>query len=463
MPRAKSSAHSVHRAVLRLAVPIVAVQVGMMTMGVVDTVMVGHVSAGALAAVALGNLYYFSVSIFGIGILMALDPVIAQSVGAGDDRAIARGVQRGLLIALGLSVFSSLLLLPGKPVFTLLRQPADVVPTAAAYAQVLIPGMLPFFVYVVLRQSLQAMKHVTPLVLTIIAANLANVALNWVFIYGHLGMPALGAVGSGWATSLSRWLMALSVLALTWRYLRRFLLPIHREVFALRPMAALVRLGIPIGIQHELEFSAFGAIALLMGWLGTVEMAAHQVAISLAALTFMVPLGIGAAAAVLVGQAVGEDDPERARQAAWVTILYATLFMASSAIVMLTLPGPIANLFTEETEVIVVAALLIPIAGVFQVFDGIQVVATGVLRGVGDTRSPMIVSLVGFWLIGLPISIYLGFRTPAGPRGLWWGLVAGLAVVAIFLLIRIRIGLTRQLRRLHIDDDHLGDPQEIVA
>jgi len=441
----------VFRALFRLAVPVVIVQVGMMTMGVVDTLMVGHVSPRDLAAVALGNLYFYTISIFGVGLLMALDPVVAQGVGAGDRDVIAGSMQRGLLIAVALAVLSGLLLIPATPVLTLFRQQPEVIPVASQYARVLIPGMLPFFAFIVIRQSLQAMGRVAPIVVATIVANLANAALNWVLVFGKLGFPVMGAVGSGWATSLSRWLMAGILLGLSWTSLHAFLRPFRAEARAVRPMMRLIQLGAPIGVQHQLEFGAFAVVAILMGTLGTTEMAAHQVALSLASLTFMVPLGISAAAAVLVGQAVGRNSASDARLAGRAALVTGVLFMAGSALVMLLFPGAISQLYTDDFPVAHLAAALIPIAGVFQIFDGIQVVAAGVLRGVGDTRAPMIVGLVGFWMIGLPVSVVLGFHTDAGPLGLWWGLVAGLAAVAAFLLVRVRSRLANDIARLRLD------------
>ncbi len=440
------------RDLLALATPVVTVQVGLMTMGVVDTAMVGRVSPADLAAVALGSLYFFMVSIFGVGVLMALDPVVAQGVGAQDDVAVARGVQRGLLVGVGLTIWTSLLLLPARPLLALLRQPADVVPIAADYARALIPGMLPFFVFVVFRQSLQAMGRVAPIVITIVAANVANAFFNWVLIFGHLGFPALGAVGSGWATSLSRWLMTLGLLAAAWRMLLPVVRPFHREAAAWTPLVRMLQIGVPIGLQHQLEFGAFAVTALLMGTLGTIQMAAHQVAINLASLTFMVPLGVGSAAAVLVGQAVGREDAADARRAALAALLTGVAFMAASAIVMRAIPEALAAVYTRDAPVLTLAATLIPIAGLFQVFDGTQVVAMGALRGVGDTRVPMLISLLGFWLIGLPVSVYLGFWAGAGPIGIWWGLVVGLAAVALLLVLRMRRRFRAGLARLHVED-----------
>ena len=441
------------RTMLRLAVPVVVVQLGIMGMGVADTIMVGHLSPQALAATALGTLYFFAVAVFGMGTLMALDPVVAQGIGAGDRRAVARGVQRGILLAFVISAVISAALLPAGPVLTLFRQPADVVPIAAAFVRASIPGVLPFFLFVVFRQTLQAMERMRPIVVAIVAANLLNLALNWMLIYGNAGAPALGAVGSAYASSVSRWAMAAGLLALGWRELRPVLQPPRRDALAAAPLLRMVRLGLPIGTQHSLEFGAFAAIALLMGWLGTVQMAAHEVAINLASLTFMVPQGVAAAASVLVGQAVGRGDPRGARRNALAAMACGVGFMCLSAALFILAPRALASLYSRDAGVIAVAASLIPLAGVFQVFDGLQAVSSGILRGVGDTRAPMLVNVLGFWLLGVPVSLLLAFRAGGGPEGLWWGLVAGLAAVGGTLALRVRSRLARELRRVVIDHD----------
>jgi MATE family multidrug resistance protein len=451
------------RAMLRLATPVVVIQVGMMLMGVVDTIMVGHLSAVALAAVALGNLYFFGLGVFGMGTLMVLDPVVAQAVGARDDPAIARGIQRGALVALMLAVPATLLLLPAEPFMVLARQPADVVPHAAAYAVRLAPGVLPFFFFVVLRQSLQSMHRTAPILITIVAANLVNAALNWVLIFGHFGAPALGVVGAAWATTLSRWLLALLLLTLTWRRLRPYLLPARPEIWQWAPLGRMLRLGVPIGFQYTLEFGAFAFVALMMGWLGTRAMAGHQVAINLASLTFMVPLGMADAGSILVGHAVGRGDLPGTRGAARAALLCGIGFMSCTAVAFLTLPGPLTRLYTTDVSVIAVAVGLIPLAGVFQVFDGTQVVAGGILRGLGETKVAMVVNLLGYWFFGLPVSYLLGFGLELGPRGLWYGLVLGLAAVATILLVRVRMALARERRRVLIDHPPLQpllDPEK---
>ncbi len=433
---------------VRLALPVATVQVGFILMGAVDTVMVGHVSPRDLAAVALGNLYYFLTTSFGLGTLFALDPLVSQAFGAGDRFGIARALQRGFIIAIGLAVVSSLLLMPGRPLLTFLRQPAEVIPIAADYALVSIPGVLPFFCFVVLRQSLQSMGRVAPIVVVIVLANFANVFFNWILIFGNLGAPALGAIGSGWATMFSRWFMFLALVGTSWPLIRSYVRPIRADAFDFRALMAMSRLGIPIGIQFFLEFGVFGMIGILMGSLGTIPMASHQVAINLASITFMMAVGVTQATTVLVGQAVGAGDAERARRSAGAGLVVAATVMTFTGIMFLAIPGLLARIYTPDLEVLGLAATLIPVAGIFQVFDGLQAVGSGVLRGVGDTLAPMLVNLVGFWMIGLPVSLYLAFPGGLGPLGLWWGMAAGLGAVAIFLLMRVRVRFGRDLTRL---------------
>jgi MATE family multidrug resistance protein len=440
------------RDTLRLALPVAAVQLGVMAMGVTDTIMVGRVSPVALAAAALGNLYFFIAGIFGQGTLMALDPVISQAVGANDEEAIARALQRGVLLALMLTLFTCATFLPVTSLLHLLRQPPEVVPDAALYVRIAIPGVFPFYLFVVFRQSLQAMHRVAPVLWTVLFANALNALLNWVFIYGHLGSAPYGVGGSSLATSISRWVMAVMLLAVSGPELYARLRPWRPESGALRPLMRMLRIGLPIGTQYLLEYGAFAAAALLMGVLGTTQMAAHQIAINLASFTFMVPLGVSTATAVLVGHAIGAGDESRARRSAVAGIACGTAFMCLSALAFLFFPELFARAYTSDRVVIALAAALIPIAGVFQVFDGIQAVAAGVLRGIGDTHAPALINVVGFWLIGLPVSWFLAFRMDGGAIGLWWGIVVGLAAVAIILLARVRVRLGRKMQRVVVED-----------
>ncbi len=436
----------------RLALPIVGVQVGTMTMGVADTIMVGRLSATDLAAVALGNVYFYTVAVFGNGMLMTLDPIVAQAVGAEDAESAARGIQRGFVLAVALALVASLLFLPSGAAFAWLRQPEDVIPPAAGYVFGSIPGMLPFYAFATLRQSLQAMGRVAPIVWTIVAANVLNVFLNWVLVFGNLGAPQMGAVGSAWGSSAARWFMAALLLALSWRVLGPFLARVRREAFDPFALGRMIRLGTPLGFQQQLEFGAFSLIGVMMGWLGTATMAGHQVALNLAALAFMVPLGIAGAAAVLVGRAVGREDMAEARRAAGAGIFLGGGFMVLTACAFLGAPGALARIYTADAGVLAVAVALLPIAGIFQVADGLQAVAAGVLRGAGDTRSPFVFNALGFWVFGIPVSAALAFGAGLGARGLWWGLAAGLGAVAVLLFVRVRRLLTRGVGRVQVDD-----------
>jgi len=276
-----------------------------------------------------------------------------------------------------------------------------------------------------------------PIVMTIIVVNLFNLFADWILVYGVGPVPQLGPMGSAWATTAARILLFVVLFVVARKELGPLLNRLDREAFRSGPLWRLVRLGTPIGFQVQLEIIAFAVIALLMGGFGTVQMAAHQVAINLASLTFMVPLGVGSAAAVRVGQAIGAGDSDGARRAAAASLLIGTGFMSLMAAAFIGAPRLLATAYTSVNEVVVLAALLIPIAGYFQIFDGLQVVSAGVLRGAGDTRAPLIVNILGFWFIGLPTSLLLGFRLGFGPQGLWWGFVAGLGTVAVFLLARI--------------------------
>jgi MATE family multidrug resistance protein len=377
--------------------------------------------------------------------------VISQAVGADDSPGVARGMQRGLVLALAMSLPSLVPLLLARPVFAALGQPAAVVPIAADYVLASIPGLLPFFGFIVLRQSLQAMGRLKPIVLSIVFANVLNALLCWIFVFGNLGAPAMGAVGTAVASTISRWAMALFLLVAAWRHLEPALSTWSRAAIELEPLRRMLRLGLPIGLQFVLEVGVFSLVGIMMGRMSAIALAGHQVAITLASLTFMVPLGISVSGAVLVGRAVGRRDADGARRAARMAIAVSATFMTVSALTMLTMPRIYASLYTSDAAVIAVAASLIPIAGVFQIFDGLQVTSGGVLRGFGETRSPMWANLVGYWVLGLPVSLALGFTFGLGPRGLWWGFVVGLGTVAVFLLWRVRTKLLHVPEPVAID------------
>lgn len=437
---------------LRLAWPVVLAQVGIMLMGVVDTAMVGRVGTSAVAAVALGHIYWVNVTIFGLGILMVLDPVVSQATGANDRVGVARGVQRGILMALALSVPTALLLIPGELFFGFLKQPADVTPIAATFSRISIVGVVPFYLFFAMRQSLQAMAKVKPVVVAIVVSNIVNFALDYALIYGHFGLPALGTQGSAIATAISRWVMFGLLLGLGWKQLRTAIVPWRPESFRIGPMIRMLGIGMPVGFQNWLEIAVFSGGAVALGWFGAVPLAAHEVAINLAALTFMFPLGVSAAAAAMVGRAIGREDLSAAKRDAVAALAVGMGFMAIAAILFLTIPRALAMLFVHDPATIATAASLIWIGGLFQLFDGAQAVATGVLRGTGDTRIPMLLHLAAFWGIGIPVCLALAFWVGLGPQGVWWGYVIALAAAATMQLLRVRWRLGQDIHRLQIDE-----------
>ncbi|HYM82238.1 MAG TPA: MATE family efflux transporter [Candidatus Limnocylindria bacterium] len=439
------------QALFRLAVPVVLAQVGLMAMNVVDTMIVGRVSATALAGVAIGTVCVFAIGTFGMGVLMSLDPIVSQAVGAGDDPAIARALQRGVVLAGALGVVGALALIPAEPVLRALGQRPELVAVAVPYVHVQIPSLLVFFLTVAFRQTLQALGHMRPIVVTVVVMNVVNGLLAWAFVFGELGAPRLGAMGAGLATTIARWLMGIMLLILGWRDLEPRL-RWRPDSIRWRPIGRMIRIGLPIGFQYELEFGVFAAVALIMGRLGPVPASAHQIAINIASLTFMVPLGVSSAAAVLVGRAVGAGDAGAARRAGLASLAAGAGFMTLSAIVLALAPQLLARAYTPDPAVLALAVTLIPIAGVFQVFDGTQVVSIGVLRGVGDTRTPLLVNLLGYWAFAFPLGLWLGFGIGWGPQGLWWGLVAGLMVVAIVLIARVRNRLWQPIDRILVDE-----------
>jgi MATE family multidrug resistance protein len=425
------------RPMLRLALPVVVGELGWMAMGVVDTMMVGRIDAESIGAASIGRVLFMGVAIFGIGLLLGLDTLVAQAYGAGKRRecqlALLDGVYLSLLIAAPLTaltfVFAGLLDLWG--VDPTVRE------LAGPYLRVVCWATLPILFYSTFRRYLQAMNLVRPVMIALISANLVNVFFNWVLIFGRLGFPALGVVGAAWATVMSSCYMAgfLALAALLHDRSEGLTLRQLRLRFQPTRMRRLVALGFPAAMQLLLEVGVFALATVLAGRLTPVALAAHQIALNAASVTYMVPLGISAATAVRVGQALGRRDAPGAGRAGWTGLLLAALFMALAAVLFVAAPGAILRAFTTAPGVIAAGVALLYVAAVFQLFDGIQVVATGALRGAGDTRTPMLWNLIGYWILGLPVGYYLCFSAGWGAVGLWIGLSIGLIVVGTILLI----------------------------
>ena len=328
---------------------------------------------------------------------------------------------------------------------TLLGQPAELVPDAGAYCLMLVPGMPAILAFVVVRNFLQAIGLVRPATYAILLANVANALLNGIFMYGWLGFPSLGVVGCALSTAIGQWLMLGSIVLFARGTLRAYW-PGWKGAFAWGPLSPMLRLGLTLGLQFGVEVWAFHAAGFMMGRLGAVAFAAHAVAINLATISFMLPSGVGVAAATRVGNLVGAGLPW-GRSAAMAIGLGAAI-VALPAIVFVAAARPLAAVYTRDAAVIAVAAVIIPLAGAFQLFDGTQAVAFGVLRGAGDVKVPAIVNVLGYWLFGQPIGWLLAFPAGLGARGVWAGLVLGLAAVAVLLLVRTARLSRRPVARL---------------
>ena len=422
---------------LRLAVPVVVAEIGWTAMGTVDTMMVGRLSAEAIGAVSLGTAAFLVVTIFGMGLLLGLDTLISQAFGAGRldecNRSLFHGIYASLLLAVPLTA----LLLQAGPVLERMGLNPDVVALTIPYLRPVVYGLLPLLFYASLRRYLQATGHVLSVMMVLVSANLVNVVANWMLIFGNLGAPALGIEGAGWATFISRCYLAVGMLGCILYYNRRqgYGLFTTRLGFEWQRLRRLVGLGLPAALQITMEFGVFAAATTLAAYLDAASLAAHQIALTIASTTFMVPLGLSSAAAVRVGRSVGGGDPRAARRGGWMAILLGVGFMSLSMLAFLLFPELIIRAFTSDPEVIAVGVSLLYVAAFFQLFDGLQAVTTGALRGLGETRLPMLAAFFGFWVAGLPVGYFLCFPAGRGVWGLWIGLSLGLIVVGALLLV----------------------------
>ena len=445
------------RPTLRLALPLVFAELGWMAMGIVDTIMVGRLpnSAVAIGATGLGQSLYHSIAIFGAGLLLGMDTFVAQAHGRDDIRDARHSLVNGVFLALLLTPILMLLVSFWPMLMRRFGVSPELVEPMRPFLSALNWGTLPLLCYFALRRYLQAVHVVNPIMFALISANVVNLVGDWALIYGHLGFRAMGITGSGWSTCWARIYMALVMLVtLVYVESKRGLsvwmgeigidscgagIPARAPLRILRIIDFkrvwdLLALGTPAAAQILLEIGAFSAATAICAKLGPVPLSGHEIALNCAALTFMVPLGISSAAAVRVGHQLGRGDPIRAHLAGWSAILLGAGFMASMGLVFVTLPSPIARIFSPDPTVIRVGARLLLVAAAFQLFDGLQTVATGALRGSGDTRTPMFANLIAYWFIGLPLGYVLCFQLGWGALGVWIGLCVGLMMIGSVLL-----------------------------
>ena len=428
------------RAMIVLAVPVVLSELGWVAQGVVDNIMVGRLGPEAIGAVSLGNAVYYTPCLFGIGLLLGLDTLVSQAYGRRDHDECHRWLAQGVYLACIVTPPLMLIVAAMSYGFTRFGVIPTVAVPASTYLRILNWGTLPLLLYGGIRRYLQGVGQVRVITLTYILANLLNWGGNWVLIYGKLGFPALGVDGSAISTCIARVAMAAALLVFAWRYERQRGHPLFRHWAApqLDRLRKLVRLGAPAAGQILLEVGAWNLSTFSASYLNPVALATHAIALNYASISYMVPLGVSAAAAVSVGHAVGSGNPARARRAGWLALGLGTSFMLVAGVVFLVAPRALISLYTTDPRVLAVGPTLLWIAAAFQVFDGIQTVCTGALRGLGETRVPMIANFIGYWILGLPLGLTLCFVLHWGIYGTWIGLTLALVVIASALLVRWR-------------------------
>ncbi|NUB43939.1 MATE family efflux transporter [Fertoebacter nigrum] len=431
------------RATLTLGLPLVGSHLAQMALHVTDTVMLGWYGVAELAAVVLGASVFFITFILGAGFAQAVMPMVAQALGRGDEAQVRRDTRMGLWLSIGFGVLTYPLFWWSEAILLAAAQQPEVAELAQDYLRIAGFGMIPALLVMVLKSYLAALERTQVVLWATIAAVVANIGLNWALIFGNWGAPELGVQGAAIASvavqvltllvlcGYAAWLPALRRFHLFQRFWRPDW-PALRQVF---------RLGTPIGLTSLAEGGLFQASALMMGWIGTVELAAHGIALEVAALAFMVHVGLSNAATVRTGRAMGMGDARGLRDGALVAIALSLGFGLVMVALFLTFPAPIIALFLdvskpESAQIIAFGTVLLAFAALFQIADAVQVMALGLLRGVQDTRVPMWLAAVSYWVIGIPVSYALAFPLGMGGPGLWLGLVIGLTVAAALLMVR---------------------------
>jgi MATE family multidrug resistance protein len=447
------------RPMLALAWPVVLAELAWMGMDLVDTIMVGNLGPAALGAVGLGGILYFVVGVFAIGLLLGLDTLVSQSFGAGDREEGYKSLVQGVYLALLTSPPMMVVLWAMIPWLSSWGIHPDIARLTGPFLALETWSLFPLLLYCALRRYLQAVNVVRPILWAMISANLLNWLGNCILINGHLGLPALGVRGSAGSTLIARIYMALYLVVIVLRHepglLRTSLAP---DWARLRRLFAL---GLPVAVQITLEVGVFAIAAGLAGAIGPAALAAHQVTLKMCSVTFMVPLGISSAAAVRVGQAVGRGDPRSAAVSGWTALMIGSAFMSVAALTFLLVPRTILGGFTTDAGVIRTGVGLLVLAAAFQLFDGLQVVASGNLRGLGDTRTPMLCNTLAHWALGLPLAYGLGVLLGLGVFGIWVGLCVGLIAAGLILLA---VWAARAPSRgHHVDLDPDRRPSELAT
>ena len=439
---------------LSLSVPLVGIQVGQAAIGITDTVMVGQLGAEELAALVLATSFYFVLFIVGLGLCQAVLPLAAQAQGANDQILLRRTIRMGFWVATGYSGVAVMILFNTEPILLLLGQKPLTAAYAGRYIGIAQWALWPMLLFMNLRAFYTVLDRANIMFAINIVGVLANILLNYVFIFGHFGFPAMGIEGAAVATLGTSLLTLAGMIFLSVRDARMKTFDIYRRFWRAdgEILRIIIRLGLPISMTLLAEVGLFTAASIMMGWIGTLELAAHGIVLQLATLTFMVPLGLSNVATTRVGLAYGRKNSEDLRRAAYTSLVLAVSFMASAALIFLIFPQQLIALFLDsaDADTAAVVALAVPylfLAALFQLADGTQSVAVGSLRGMQDTRMPMVIAVFSYWIAGLGTGYLLAFPGGLGGIGIWTGLALGLTLAAVLLLARfvlrkrLRIGL----------------------
>jgi len=426
---------------LKIGLPVIIAQLLQMSMNFVDTVMAGNLSAEDLAAVAVGGAVFIPFMMLAAGILMAVTPIVAQLVGGRNLEEVGVNVRQALWLSLILSIPVFFLIRNLEIVMHLLDVTPSLIPVAQGYLDAISWGIFGVCGYMALRFFNEGMSVTRPAMYFALLGVFVNVIANYIFMYGKLGFPELGAVGCGYASSVVGYVMFAGMLIFTMNHK-----PYDRfDIFGKirwpewSYLKEILQVGVPIGLSSTMEVTMFALVSLLMGSLSAVAVAGHQVAINFSAMTFMVPFGLSTAITTRVGNAIGKDNMPEARHRGYVGIGLATGFMCVTAVIIYLFPDVITSIYTQDAEVQQVAISLLYMAAIFQISDGLQVSGYGALRGLKDTTIPMVVNFIAYWMVGLPLGYYLGIVQNIGPQGLWMGLIAGLTIAAILHNIRFYV------------------------
>jgi MATE family multidrug resistance protein len=423
---------------LQLAYPVAIGQIGYVMMGVVDSAMVGQIGYNFLAAASLANGLFFLTLVVGIGISYAVTPLMAISIGSNSKNEFVNLFKQSFYINFITGIVLVIATYFFADIIYILNQPEEISELAVPYTRILGFSLLPIMIFQSYKQFIEGMAIMRPAMIITILANFVNLFANWVYIYGNLGFPRLELNGAGFATLTSRTFMML-VLIFFLRKSRSFsqynlrIIPIQIDKSLIK---RLLKLGIPSGLQYFFEAGAFTFAAFMIGWLSAKDLAAHQIAISIASMTYMVVLGISSSSAIRVGNAVGARNINETRKAGFTALSLSAIFMLSCAVILIIFNDSLPLLFVDEIDVIKIASSLLLIAAFFQLFDGVQAVGLGVLRGITDVKYPTAITFISYWIIGLPLGYFLGFTLQYGVAGVWIGLSVGLATSASLLTLR---------------------------